>query len=346
MRIMKRKISILLAGLLFAVGFAAGCKEKGEGSSESAQNEKEITVYMPDGAPALALAGLMAEDTETDGVTYNVVPATMIASKVTNKDNDKNADLCVMPVTAASKLLGTGERYTMLGAVTHGNLYLIAKESGEYTSDNLSSLVGKTVGVLQINEVPGLTFKTILNKNSIPWQEVKNDGGKVADKVNLLAITGADAVGTVEADLFMIAEPAASAQAKKGYSIVGNLQTLYGGENGYPQAVLVAKNEVVQEKSEWLKGFVAKVEEGKAWLQTASGEGIVSAVSAHMEDSQTATSLKAPLLTQKAISGCGIYFTYAAACSAEVEGFLNGLLAVNDKAAAIPTKDFYWEYVK
>ena len=335
---MKRKLSVVLASLLFAVGFV-GCG----GGKDAPQSD--VTVYMPDGAPALALAGLMAEDTKEDGVTYNVVPATMIASKVTNKDEAKNADLCVMPITAASKLLGKGERYVMLGAVTHGNLYLIAKE-GEYTSDNLSSLVGKTVGVLQINEVPGLTLKATLNKYDIPWQELTNDGSIAADKVNLRAITGPEAVGTIEADCFMIAEPAASAQAKKGYSIVGNLQTLYGGENGYPQAVLVAKKSLVQDREDWTKTFVSKVEGAATWLQTASGEEIVAAVSAHMEDKATATSLKAPLLSSAVLGRCGIYFTYASACSTEVEGFLNGMLRVNDKAAAIPANEFYWSYTK
>ena len=339
---MKRKLSVVLAGLLFAVGFAAGCKDK---------NGDEITVYMPDGAPALALAGLIAEDTVEDGVSYNVVPATMIASKVTNKDEEKNADLCVMPVTAASKLLGSGEKYTMLGAVTHGNLYLIAKqEEGDenlaITSGTLFALVGKTVGVLQINEVPGLTFKAVLNKYDIPWQEVTNDGGMAADKVNLLAITGADAVGTVDADYFMIAEPAASAQAKKGYAIVGDLQMLYSGVNGYPQAVLVAKKSLVQAKAEWVQDFAAKVEESAAWLYGASGEEIVEAVSAHMEDKGTATSLKAPLLSSAVLGRCGIRFTYASACMMEVEGFLNAMLAVNNKAAAIPSSAFYWEYLK
>ena len=202
MIIMKRKISIVLASLLFAVGFAA-CSDGKE--------EKEITVYMPDGAPALALAGLMAEDTQEDGVSYNVVPATAIASKVTYKEEEKNADLCVMPVTAASKLLGNGENYTMLGAVTHGNLYLIAKDEVQYTADNLSSLIGKKVGVLQINEVPGLTFKATLNKYDIPWQELTNDGTMAEDKVNLVAITGVEAVGAIDADCFMVAEPAATA---------------------------------------------------------------------------------------------------------------------------------------
>ena len=332
---MKRKISLILAVLTLVAGLAVGCKE----------NQDEITVYMPDGAPALALAKLMAEDSADDGITYNVVPATMIASKVTNEDNAKNADLCVMPVTAASKLLGSGEEYLMLGAVTHGNLYLLAK-SGEYNAQNLSSLIGKTVGVLQINEVPGLTLKAVLNAYQIPWQEVKNDGVKVADKVNLLAITGPDAVGVTEADCFMIAEPAATAQGKKGYSIVGNLQELYDVEEGYPQAVLVAKKDFVEKNEKWTKEFTDKVEGAATWLQTASGEQIVAAVSAHMEDKQTATSLKAPLLSTAVLGRCGIYCTYASECKNEVDAFLSAMMAVNGKAAAIPAASFYWNYTK
>ena len=307
--------------------------------------QEEVTVYMPDGAPALALAGLMAEDKEDDGVTYRVVSADLIASKVTNKDETKNADLCVMPLTAASKLLGSGEKYTLLGTVTHGNLYMIAKE-GAYTAENLSSLIGKKVGVLQINNVPGLTFKAVLNKYEIPWEPMTNEGTMYEDKVNLIAISGADAVGVVEADCFVVAEPAASAQAKKGYSIVGDLQALYGGENGYPQAVLVAKNEFIEEYSSWTVDFVEKVEAAAIWLTTASGEEIVSAVSAHMEDAGTQTSLKAPLLSAAVLDRCGIRFTYASADVAEINGFLNAMLAVNRDATAIPSENFYWTYSK
>ena len=96
---MKKRFAPYLAGILLLSG--VGCKE---------EKNTDVTVYMPDGAPALALAGLMAEDTEEDGVSYKVVPATAIASKVTYKEEEKNADLCVMPVTAASKLLGKGEK--------------------------------------------------------------------------------------------------------------------------------------------------------------------------------------------------------------------------------------------
>ncbi len=300
-----------------------------------------MSFYAPDGAPSLAIAGLLAEDTEEDGIAYKITAPAAIASKVTYEEETKNADLCVLPVTAASKLLGSGNRYVMLGSVTHGNLYLVGKE-GEYDKDKLSALVGKTVGVLQINEVPGLTFKATLQKLSIPYAEVKSDGERAADKVNLLAISGAEAVGSVQADCFLIAEPAATAQKGKGYQIVGDLQALYGGEKGYTQAVLVAKKSLVEEKTAWIKPFLTKVASSTAWVKTASGEEIVAAVAAHLEDEGTQTSLKAPLLTSDVVARCGIYFTYASEARAATEEFLSDLRKVNEKAAAIPAATFYW----
>ncbi len=328
---MKKRFGVGLLACALTVCLCGGC---------NAPQEGDLTVYMPDGAPALALAALMAEDKADDGVCYRVVAPSLIASKVTNKEESKNADLCVLPLTAASKLLGKGDRYQMLGAVTHGNLYLIAKSGVAFSG--LYDLVGKKVGVLQINEVPGLTFKATLNKHQVAWQEV-NDGGMSATKVNLVAITGAEAVGVVEADYFLVAEPAATAQAKKGYTIVGDLQALYGGESGYPQAVLVAKKEVLSKRAAWTEEFVAKVENSSAWLNSASGETLVSVVATHLEDEGYATSLKAPLLTAEVVSRCGIRFTYAATCAEEADEFLNLLYAVNNKAVAIPEEGFYWK---
>ncbi len=325
----------------FALGFL------GLASCKPALLEGEVTVYMPDGAPALALAKLMHEDTEEDGVTYRVVNASVIQTKVTSKDESKNAELCILPVTAAAKLLGSGERYTLLGTVTHGNLYLVAKDKPAITAENLSDLIGKRVGVLQMASVPGLTFKATLNKYGVPWQELTNDVPVSEDKVNLTAIADATAVGsTPDIEYFMIAEPAASAQSAKGYSVVGDIQALYGGENGYPQAVLVAKNSMVTEYAAWTKAFVTQVAAASAWLTETDGATLVSAVSAHLEDEGMATSLKAPLLTPTALQGCGIYFTYAAKDSEEITAFLTELLLVNENATALPTQNFYWDHSK
>ena len=176
----------------------------------------------------------------------------------------------------------------------------------------------------------------------------KNEGESsnagVDEKVYLQAISGADTVTKIDADYFLLAEPAVSAQAKNGFAIKGDLQALYGGEKGYPQAVLVAKTALLQNNPDWVKDFVSQLDASMVWLNTATGTEIVNAVSSHMADPESATSLKAPLLSTAVVGRCGVRFTYASACKEEVNGFLSQMLAVNEKAAAMPKDEFYWDY--
>ena len=311
-----------------------------------APHAEEISVYLPDGAPALSLAQCMAEDTPEDGVSYYVNSADKITSKLTNKEMKNNADLCILPLTAAAKFVGDGEKYTMLGGVTHGNLYLISKLEGQFDAYNLTRLIGKNIGVLQMNNVPGLTLKAMLNKHGIAWSEMTNEGTMYEDKVNLIAISGPDAVGVLDAEYFLLGEPAVSAQSKKGYSIVGDLQMLYGGENGYPQAVLVAKNSLLEERLDWVKAFVQNLSGTNAWLQSTDPTEIVSAVSAHMEDAQMATSLKAPMLTREVLSRCSVRFVYAADCKTQANALLQDFLQLQPNATKLPSEHFYWNYTE
>ena len=332
-----------MTALVCALGCFAGCF----GSSDSGNDVLEdVTVYMPDGAPALALAQLMYEDTDEDGVEYYVTKADAIASKVSFEDATKNADLCVMPLNLAAKNAKVQENYVMLGSVTNGNLYMISKTETQYTADNLSDLIGKTVGVLQINNVPGLTFKAILNnygENGVAWTELKNNDTAVADKVNLVALADATAVATTTADCFVIAEPAVTAQvAKNGFHIVGNLQTLYGGENGYPQAVLVANKAFVTANGAWVEAFTNKVTNAATWLQTATGEQIVTAINGHLDTTLGETSLKAPLLQAATLARCGVRFVPSADCKSAAVKLLNEYIGINPNAAAIPQDGFFW----
>lgn len=133
----------------------------------------EISVYAPDGAPALALAKLMSEDNQFNqtSVDYNIVAANAIQGYITG-DNPV-ADICILPLNAASKLLGSGQAYTMLGTVTNGNLYILSESEEEITAQNIKELLtGKTVGVIQLAQVPGLTFKIILDKYGIPYETI------------------------------------------------------------------------------------------------------------------------------------------------------------------------------
>lgn len=144
-----------------------------EASYGAVEYDGKICVYAPDGAPALGLAKLMSTDEliNCSEVEYNVVNATTIQTYVTGKT--PQADVCVLPVNLAVKLLGSGEKYMMLGTLTHGNLFIVSNGGDKITKENLSSLRGKTVGVVNLAQVPGLTFKTVLNDNGIEFKELK-----------------------------------------------------------------------------------------------------------------------------------------------------------------------------
>ena len=352
---MKRAVCVLVT---MAIGVCAfGCGDK--------KVKDDITVYMPDGAPAMAFAQMMLEDTDKDGVTYRVVNPSVIATKVNNEDMSKNADVCALPAIAASKLLGTGEKYQMLGVLTSGNLYVLTNKEGvaaDFAASDLrdlSFLVGKTVGVMKINEVPGMTFKSILNEYGVSWQELTNDGEVAADKINLKAIADATQIDPLDENVacYVVAEPAASVQIKKnGFASVCSLtQLYYGGEIpencseetyiGYPQAVLVAKKSLIQNNKEWLENFLSDVKDSSMALQSAdkiNGEKIVSAVTSHLEDPAYTTTLKAPMLTWETITRCGVAFAETSLCKGAMLTYLERILEVNSNATKLPTENFFY----
>jgi len=323
MRAVNRVFAVIIAVMLSL--FAVACAPKGE--------KNDLVIYMPDGAPALAFAELMAGDSVDDGVSYRVVQPTLIASKVTAKNEDKNADFCVLPITAASKLLGDATAYRMLATVTNGNLYLVSK-TGE-TVSSLSVLLGKTVGVIQINEVPGLTLKSVLTAQGVAWQELKNGVSVSADKVNLKPVAGVD--GTLS--YYLIAEPAVSKQAVNGWAVVGDIQAFYGG-GGYPQAVLVAKKSVIEEDGARVSALLDALATANTWLTTASADDIYAAVVGHFEDKGATPAFSAATLQRETILRCGISVRVDG-LQARTEQYLNGLSAIGS-GMRLPVKEFYY----
>lgn len=329
------------AAIACAFGFAA-CTD----GQETGDGEFSYSVYMPDGAPALSVAQLMAEDMQFGGeVDYNVVDASTIQTYVTG--NTPRADICILPVNLAAQLLGTGESYKMLGTVTHGNLFLLSKtDDTQITSDNLSSLVGKSVGVVNLAAVPGLTFKVVLSAANIPYAEVGNSGEESKTAVNLYAISASD-VGGTSYDYYVLPEPAATTMTGRLQSLefVGDLQELYGGEDGYPQAVMVAKTTVIEENEEFIADFISAVEGSAEWLvaDTTSMQTVVEAVQSHLTEGMTPT-FTAENLNAQVIENCAIEFVAAAECKQEVSNFLVRLSAVAGRAF-IAEDDFFYGYI-
>ena len=336
---MKKFLTSILAALtaaVLALGFTA-CAPQEESS--------KFSVYMPDGAPALSMAQLMYEKNTIANceLEYNVVAADTIQGYVTGES--PKADLCVIPVNLASKLLGNGENYKMLGTVTHGNLYILsAKTTEQLATSNLSTLKGKTVGVVNLANVPGLTFKIVLNDNKIAY----NESGVAEDSVYLKAIDPT-AVGTLsDVDYYVAPEPAASTKVNNNnlsLNFVGDLQELYGGENGYPQAVLVAKNDVISfNGGRFLQSFIQAVEGSAQWIMKTevTGEMLYDTIVAHLPTGTT-PSINANQLNNKTIlSNCAISFVKATDCKQEVDSILSKFIAVKAGSASTVSQSFYY----
>ncbi len=318
---MKKVVVGLLA--LASCFWAFGCRAVPEG---------EVTVYMPDGAPALALAKCLAEDTDGDGVSYSVVDTSKemkaLLSHLTNKDDEKNADFCVLPVTAGAKLLGSGEKYKALGIVTQGNLYLVAGSPEKTYTDDVSALVGKTVQVAKMNEVPGLTLKAVLDRKGVAWQVL--DGVERADgKVNLTT-------ATLDPDVELLAEPAVSKRVASGKGfVVGDLQKMYGDEGGYPQAILVGKRSFLESYPAFTQEFLEKVKDGASWLATATAETLFTAITSHYDDGHT-PAFGVENLGAETVARCGIRFDGGESAKARIETYLT------EVGFALPSTAFYW----
>ena len=353
-------VSLLALCLLAAAAFAfTAC---GEGGNEQGENEGggetpsesnvELDVYMPDGAPALSMAQLMSEEksfTLTEGekttkytLRYNVVDASTIQAYVGGED--PAAAIAVLPVNAAASMLGTGERYQMLGAVTHGNIYVLAKDGQtQITSENAAELFrGKKIGCLQLDNFVGYILRTVLAKYGVEF-EVRQDRNETntTDKAYLYSATGAEIVPSANFDLMIAAEPAVNKKTSGGNLFVaGDMQALYG-EEGYPQAVLVARTELIKSSPAFVEAFTAAVAANAEWIKTAPAETLYDAVVDHFEKEGTAPTFAETDLTAQVLERCAIRFEAAAAIKTRVNDLLAELSEASGKTFSASDAFFY-----
>lgn len=350
---MKKIISLTMAFGMSAAALAAfaACTPKNDNSGENGAPESSVyTVYAPDGAPALALAN--AIDKSTDGsFEFHIVASGTITAQVTGES--PAADFCVLPVNAAAKLLGTGETYRMLGTVTNGNMYFLTTgDNAQLTTDSLDVLVGKTVGVVQLNNVPGLTFQTVLKAKKLDYQILSSETTEAADKVNLQPIQDA-ATGVTPAggcDYYLCPEPAATsklnatASSANPFKLAGSLQALYGDGTGYPQAVLVAKTSVIGDAygAAMVEDMMEYMEGSAQFLAEADPSEVVALLADKYTQGMT-PSLNADNLNSTVIANCSVRFTAAQACKERVNTFLAELIAISPDFTSAVSDAFYYQ---
>ena len=357
---MKRSFAVFTAALLAAATLSLGACEltlpDAPTSDGPAPEAVTLSVYAPDGAPALALANFIedkgaaarsADPQPTHTFTYDihVVDANQIVSFVTGEA--PKADFCILPLNAASLQLGMGEAYKMAGTVTNGNLYFITTgENPALTEENLDTLVGKKLGVVQLPNVPGLTLRATLKDHDIPFQVIESAQAQAdAAKVNLVPFAPDNVTPTGGCDYYLVPEPAASAKIKgtastaKPFKAAGDLQAIYG-EGGYPQAVLVVKNSVVEQYADAVDEVGIALSRSEDYLKNAEPAKLIDLLASKRTEGLT-PSFNANNLTKEVVAHCSVRYTPAKDCKAAVLAFLQKLMEVDATSAKVPADKFF-----
>lgn len=136
-------------------------------NSSEAELPESVVAYAPDGAPAMALANIIA-DQSVGGVSVSTTITT--GTDVVAKCTAGEADMAILPTNAAVTILSKRDDYVLFTVNTYGLLYLV----GTTQITSLKDLAGKTVYSIGAGNTPQLVFNKILDSQNIS-HEVSDD---------------------------------------------------------------------------------------------------------------------------------------------------------------------------
>ncbi len=334
------RVTIMLLAVVMMFCMAA-CNNSDGGTTET--ETKEISVIVPDGTPALAIAQLMAENPTFEGynISYQLVSS---AADISTAMAAGEADIAIMPTNTAA-ILYNNVGSSIIATSVQGILYMV----GNDTVEDLSELVGTVVYNIGQGGTPDTTFKAILDKAGIEWVESSTAvDGKIALSFvdNGSTLLGMLVAGTAEYGI--MGEPVVSTAVSKGLQVSFGVQDLwleYELGESYPQTSLVVSKAIVEACDEedstmqaFLQWFVTQVSNNDAWvLENPTEAG--TAVASYNSASITAA------ITAETIENCNIDTTLIKDAKSGVEAYLQALYNSNTSyvGGAMPGEDFYFD---
>lgn len=259
-KVLKAIMAVFMVAALvavFAVGLAA-CNDDKDVAPDTLQ------LYVPDGAPALAVAKFIAEkDTLTVAgykIAVNIVPANQIAAHMAKADGD----IVIMPANAGMNLISKGAGYEFVCSNTRGILYMLSLEQGTVTP---ADLAGKKVGCIGEGAVPEYALMTVLEANGVA------DDVDVRFFADGAAVQAALKAGTI--DFGIVGEPAATAGASKGFFTVMDMQAEFNeatdSESGFPMSSTFVSEALAGEDG-FVEALIAALEDNVDYIaENAAG---------------------------------------------------------------------------
>lgn len=304
-------LSIILVGALVRV---AACDNSPEG---------QLVCYVPDGAPALSIANIMA-DKKVGNADVEVVVST--GNDVVAKCTAGEADMAVLPTNAAVKICSERDDYQLFSVNVYGVLYVV----GTKQISSLADLKGKVVHSIGLGNTPEYVFSKVLENAGIAFEkevDSAKDGNTVGIKYYDEASSIVPLILAEKVDFALIGEPAVTNLKAKAAASPKNL-TIYNlfdlqkewkdavgsKENGYPQASMIVKKS-------WLEtdGFA------KALKQTikANEKYLLNNLVTLNELMQSYGSSLNVVYTKEVIESCNLNVVMAKSAKSDIETYLS-----------------------
>ena len=334
---MKKLITGLLAGLLLVGCGTATSTQAPEVTQENveevvqqiddqtqdllaqAQAQAEafdIKILSPNGAPALAVL-----PAAVGGKVDFVDGADALQAAFVNPDGDY--DLIVAPSNLGLKLASAGKTaYKMLGVVTWGNLYIVAKAGTDKDPSTWEN-----VAAFGEQSVTGIVFNTVY-------------GDKIdSSKITWYNSTAEASAALIEgkADVAMLAEPNATATIAKAkengleLEIIDDVQSAYG-EGGFPQAALFVKEDSYANKKETIDAVFTMMNAFSSLETPLSADQLQGMIDA--AGGAEAMGVPAAQMIEKVWPRLNINVVKASEHKADLEKFA-GLFGIEDISAAL-----------
>lgn len=324
---MKKRSRILIsliALFIMALSFA-GCSK-----TEEDVVKTDVSFVAPNGVPSTAISKMIKENIQVDkkyNINYSIEnTADTLAASVMKGE----PDIAIVPSNLAAQAYNKGLGYKLVGTTGFGALYLISTE-GEIDIENLS---GKEVYNIGNGLTPDIVFKALLKELNINDVTYSYVGG---------ATELAPAILGGKAKYAVVPEPALTTILSKNQDIkvIGSLNDIwkekFNSENGFPQASLIIKEDLISTNNKFVKELLKEVENSINWVNENKKDAATFSVD---NGSQVDVNI-----LEKSIESSNITFVPAEDNKEDYINYFKILEAANAKSIGekVPDEEFFYE---
>ena len=278
---------------------------------------EDFVIVAPNGAPAIAVAGVWAENADT--------VKTINADTIAEAFGSNQADFIIAPINAGAKLFKAGKStYRLAAVITWGNLVFASKSDG-FTAEMIN---GSKLVLFGENTINASLALYVLEKKGIVPETVEYLAG--AAETQALLLNGE------EGSIVMTAEPAVTAAKMKDDSIVSvPLNDLYRevtGFDGFTQAGLFVREATFTENPELVSVALEKIRASVEMCENDPETVAKNAVAMEILP-------KEPVVL-KALPGCSIRWMNAVEAREQIE--TTASIDLKQYGGELPADDFYF----